>query len=84
MNRKHEKIPQFDGHNEEDDPEYDNSAHYWKTNYLGSAYQAFIDANSVIENSSLEENQKIDIKEAILESRKTALGQNFRFYPPWE
>jgi hypothetical protein len=53
MTKKHSMIEQLDGN--ADLPEDDNfadTAHYWKTGRLGTAFQTFLDANSIIDNSN--------------------------------
>ena len=79
-------IPQYDGNDSLDqtDEAYDGSKHFWANHYLGGAYQSFIDANEVVRHVDLEEDLKQDLIADIVESRKTALGNNFRFFPSWE
>jgi len=88
MGRKHKFPPQLDGENtigdDNMDERYEGSEHYWKTQYLGSAFQSFLDANSIIEESSFSEDQKTNVKIAILEARKEAIGANFKHFPPWD
>ena len=89
MSRKHTTIKQVDGNNSfvgdesEEDEKYDRSVHYWKTGYLGTGYQNFIDANEVIDASNLNEVSKNEEKEKILEARKCAFGDIFINMPPW-
>ena len=89
MARKHSKLEQLDGNisiTEEDidnDEEYARTNHYWKTGRLGSAFQAFIDANEIIDKSNFKTEQKLVEKQKILEARKLSLGNNFPYYPPW-
>ena len=85
--RKHRSlIPQYDGGHDDviaDDEFYEGSKHYWKTHYLGGAYQSYIDAIGFVENIDIEENEKQMLKDGILDARKSALGASFSFYPPW-
>ena len=85
MSRKHVIIPQLDGNNidEEEDNLYENTKHYWKRKYLGSAYQTFIDANKVIDESPLNEDEKKEEIASILEARKEAIGKYYQNFPPW-
>ena len=87
MGRKHVKIPQFDGsvadNTIEEDDVYNRSEHYLKSQYLGTAYQAFLDAKQLFMESDLKEEEKEIEIEAIFEARKDALGTNFKLYPPW-
>ena len=89
ISRKHSTIEQVDGNNSlvGDDPEedlkYDISSHYWKTGKLGTGYQAFLDANEIINASSLDEESKSDEKDKVLEARKCAFGERFIHMPPW-
>ena len=89
MTRKHTNIEQFDGNGTfldddlKDDEKYSETRRYWETGRLGSAYQAFIDANHIIEKSNLPEDVKESEKAKILDSRKSAFGPNFTHVPPW-
>ena len=89
MTRKHGKIDQLDGLASEDideiddDKEYTRTKHYWKTGWLGTVYQSFLDANQIIEKSDLDEGSKVEEKEKLLEARKLAFGDNYRRVPPW-
>ena len=51
--------------------------------YLDQGYQAFIDAKKVVDERSLDEEKKIQI-DAILEARKTAIGEHYKYFPPWD
>ena len=88
MGRKHKLIPQLDGGDfsdlDESDDCYEGSKHYWKSGYLGQGYQAFIDAKKVVDESSLDEEEKKVQIDAILEARKTAIGENYKYFPPWD
>ena len=87
MARKHSKIEQVDGvtdsRDDDADEHYDGSRHYWAKGYLGAAYQSFLDANATIDNCDLPEKEKEAFKVKVLEARKTALGKNFKDFPPW-
>ena len=90
MSRKHQRVPQLDGGNCVDDKDgvvdecYQGSEHYWKTKYLGQSYQSYLDANNVVNDSSLcEEEKKIELL-GILEARKAAIGENYKYFPPWD
>ena len=87
MTRKHSSVEQLDGNvtfdDDDMDEEYKRTQHYWKSGWLGSVYQCFLDANHIIENSNLEEEVKKLEKEKILDARKLAFGDNFSYYPPW-
>ena len=89
MARKHSKIDQLDGnvsvsYADDNDDKYHSIRHYLKKGWLGSAYQTFIDAMEVIEESDLNEEEKIIEKDNVLEARKLALGQNYKYFPPWD
>ena len=88
MGRKHKSIPQLDGEdfsdNSGEDESYEGSKHYWKTRYLGQAYQSFMDAQKVIEESDFSKEAKEMETKAILEARKVALGDNYKYFPPWD
>ena len=85
--RKHSNIKQLDGITDENesilDDKYSGTKHYWERGKLGSAYQTFLDANYLIENSDLSEDEKKEEKNKILEERKAAFGKLFKHYPPW-
>ena len=66
-----------------EDAKYSETSHYWRTGRLGTAYQAFIDANAIIEKSNLPEDAKKREVEKILDARKHAFGPNFSYVPPW-
>ena len=85
MSRKHSKIEQLDGTVDGDgyDQDYDGSKHYWAKGWLGGAYQSFIDANETVEKCDMLEEEKKNLKETILRSRKEALGASYSYYPPW-
>ena len=81
--RKHSKLDQLDGSSEIEDSDaddkYEDTKHYW----LGSVYQVFIAANDIVYDSDMPEDVKAEEKEKILEARKAAFGDSFRYYQPW-
>ena len=86
MTKKHANIEQVDGNETlmdddlEEDTKYTETSHYWRTGRLGTVYQAFIDANNIIENSNLPEDvKKCEIKK-ILDARKDSFGPNFSHF----
>ena len=89
MSRKHATIEQLDGNSSVDedsmsDEKYDNTKHYWEKGWLGTIFMTFLDANEVIDGSNLDEENKIIEKEKVLEARKRAFGENYKWYPPWK
>ena len=86
MTRNHSSVEQLDGNvtiDDDVDEEYTRTRHYWKSGWLGSVYQCFLDANQIIDNSNLKEEVKELEKEKILDARKLAFGNNFMYNPPW-
>ena len=85
--RKHATIEQLDGSAEEmndnDSDPYLGSLHYWKKGWLGGAYQSYLDAIAVIENSDLNDDDQEKEKLKVMEARKEALGRCFEYFPPW-
>lgn len=88
MTRKHRDIEQIDGNildNEDfEDEKYFKTDHYWKTGNLGTIFQIFLDANSIIEESDLTEENKAIENDKILEARKYAFGEDYKYFPPWK
>ena len=93
LSRKHSKLEQVDGcddsdiesvKNLHDDEKYERSEHYWKTGKIGIAYHVFLDANSIVEESNLSNEEKEIERIKILESRKDFFGKSFFKYPPWK
>ena len=83
-----ENIPQYDGNetleNDDDEDEtYKNTDHYWKRGWLGSAFQNYIDALSIIESFGFDQEEIEIEKEKLLNARKLALGDYYEHYPPW-
>ena len=87
MSKKHDKIEQLDGSYDivdgQDDDDYEGSKHYWKTGWLGSAYQSYLDAMEVLNKSYLDISDMEEEKIKVLEARKEALGSSYKYYPPW-
>ena len=88
MGFKHKTIVQLDGNNDEDsddskDDIFTSTENYWRTGKLGTSFQAFLDANSLVDDSGLDEEERTIEKELILDARKRAFGEEIRFYPPW-
>ena len=89
MTKKHSMMEQVDGNATlmEDalveDDKYADTCHYWKTGRLGTAFQTFIDANTIIDSSNFPEEFKVTEKAKILEARKYAFGENYKDVPPW-
>ena len=73
--RKHSRIEQLDGNSYviEEDEKYKETLNY----------QSFLDVNEMIETSDLAESEKSIEKAKVLEVRKLAFGNEFRYYPPW-
>ena len=86
MSRKHSKLDQLDGLDDEnvEGEKYSGSKHYWMKGWLGGAYQSYLDAYDTIELCDLSENEKEVEKAKLLEARKTALGESYAYFPPWE
>ena len=86
MAKKHSKLDQLDGNFDEndDDENYKRTKHYWKTGFLGSGYQCFLDAEKLIEESDFDDADKEKEQIKLLEARKSAFGDNFKHFPPWD
>ena len=93
ITKKHKKLYQLDGNTSfleddslEEDLEYSNTEHYWKTGWLGCSYQAYLDAMKVVDDSDLDANEKAIEREEILCARKKAFGSGdtYLYYPPWK
>ena len=80
----HSRIEQLDycNDNENEDTKYKHTSHYWKKGYLGTAFQAFLDATDIIEESDLPDVIKKHEEEMGLNARKEAFGENFKYFPP--
>ena len=88
MHRMHTVLEQIDGSVEQDiaenDTEYNNTVHYWEKGRIGIAYHSFLNANAIIDDSDMTNEEKVEEKNRLLESRKNAFGNNFKNYPPWK
>ena len=63
---------------------YHSTRNYWRTGYLGTVYQTFLDANDVVEAMNLSEEETTTEKSKILEARKTAFSPGaWHNFPPW-
>lgn len=86
MTKKHSKIEQLDGNSdtiEAENDDYQSTKHYWASGYLGTAYQTYLDAVKIIDNSDMNECEKEKENFKILEARRQAFGPNFKNFPPW-
>ena len=89
MTRKHASIEQLDGSDSATDDleildrKYKNTEHYWAEGRIGRVYQAFLDANDIIENSDLNEEGKAIERFKLLEARKCSFGGSYKHFPPW-
>ena len=85
MSPKHKVMEQHDGMMEvvEDDQLWIRTQRYWTTGILGTVYQTYIDVLNVIEESCLDEESKQNEKDQVLDARKKAFGDDYRYYPPW-
>ena len=97
--RKHKNgtsspLKQFDGNdttgtidtNDVEDIEdklYKETEDYWKRGRLGMAYQRFLYATTIIDESDLNEEERENEKDALLGARRDALGDGFVNFPPW-
>ena len=86
MTKKHSKLDQLDGNFDEndEDEEYKRTKHYWKSGFLGSEYQCFLDAEKLIKESDLDEVDKEKEQAKVLEARKSAFGDSYKHFPPWD
>ena len=90
MARKHSQIERIDGNTDfsisenPSDEIYASTKHYWEKGYLGGGFQTYIDALEVIEEMDISADEKNVEKARILESRKRALGENYKYFPPWD
>ena len=86
--KMHSQIEQLDGNaeiltDEGFDGKYLSTKHYWAKGYLGGGYQTYIDALEVVDDIDLSEEGRHQEKARILEARKDALGENYKYFPPW-
>jgi hypothetical protein len=88
MTRKHSKIEQLDGcisvsEDLEEDEKYYGTRDYWKEGRIGTAYQTFLDAIDIVDESDLAEETKEVEKIKVFDARKCALGTNFNCFSHW-
>ena len=89
MSHRHRKIEQLDGvaddvpNSDDEDDVYESTKKFWQTGYLGTCFQTYLDALSIVKESDLEENEKNFEKTTILDARKEAFGDNYLYVPPW-
>ena len=88
MNRKHHRIEQLDGNvsvasDVDDDEKYSGTEKYWKSGILGTCFQYFLDANEILDICVLDVEVLNSEKLKVLEARKCAFGDDFKYYPPW-
>ena len=67
-----------------EDDKYSDTSHYWKTGLIETEFQTFLDANEIINSSNLSEVTKEIEKTEVLEARKCAFGENYKYVPPWK
>ena len=90
ISNKHGNPEKVDDHtvSEDDNSDlwksFDATRHYWKSGSLGTCYQTFLDVNSEIENSTLNQAEQEVEKDRALQARKDAFGKEFEYYPPWK
>ena len=79
--KMHSRIEHLDGHAE---ILTDEEFKYKAKRNLGGGYQTYIDAlEVVVEDIDLSEEEKNQEKAGIFEARKDALGENYKYFPPW-
>ena len=88
MSTKHSNLEQLDGNLSvsEDSNEYEqysSTKHYWEKGFLGTSYQAFLDANKVIDKCDISEEGKVIENGRVFEARNQAFGSSFEYFPPW-
>ena len=90
--KKHKAIEQLDGNitleleadeEEDEDTPYQNTKSYWHKKVLGRSFQNYLDASKIIEESSFNSEEKKIEMAALLEARKEAFGDEYKYYPPW-
>ena len=89
IGRKHVDLVQLDGNDSlsevsEEDEKYLNIETYLKTGWLGCAFQRFMDAINVIDESSLQADMKAEERGKVWEARKRAIGPEYKGFPPWD
>ena len=81
ISRKHEEIPQLDG----ESPDESDTDCWWIDQHNESlkCFQTYIDVLKDIDNSTLSEQEKSEEREKVTNGRKSAFGDNFKWFPPW-
>ena len=69
--------------NDSDNEEFEDEK-YLETGNIGTIFQTFLNANFIVAKSDFSEENKTFENEKILEARKRAFGQNYKYYPPWK
>ena len=80
--KKHEEIPQLDG-----EGPYESYTDCWWINQRNDSlkcFQKYIDVLKDIDDSTLSEQEKNEEKEKVNNGRKSAFGDNFKWFPPWD
>ena len=80
--KKHEEIPQLDG-----ESPYESDTDCWWINQRNDSlkcFQKYIDVLKDIDDSTLSEQEKNEEKEKVNNGRKSAFGDNFKWFPPWD
>ena len=90
MSKKHNVLEQLDGHAEvcdisdDEKDKYLSTKHYWKSGYLGSGYQTYLDACDLVDEMNFKTEEFEVERDKVLEARRAALGKdNYKYYPPW-
>ena len=90
--KKHKSIEQLDGNitleleddeEEDEDIPYQNTKSYWHKKVLGRSFQYYIDASKIIEESFFNCEEKKMEMAALLEARKEAFRDKYKYYPSW-
>ena len=80
--KKHEEIPQLDG----ESPYESDTDCWWINQQIDSlkCFQKYIDVLKDIDDSTLSEQEKNEEQEKLNSGRKSAFGDNFKWFPPWD
>ena len=81
VSRRHADIEQLNSIAADD--KYLDTEKYWRTGNLTTIFQSFLDCNEILESIDLTEEDKMLEKEKVLNARKCAFGDDFKYYPPW-
>ena len=87
MSRKHGKIEQLDGANDNsliDDEIYEQSSYYWEKGRIGISYETYCNIMKIIEQSDITAKEKEAEKVKVTEARKKTFGKNCKHFPPWK